>query len=287
MTYELFLGDPSYSSWSLRGWLLFERFGIAMTPTWVDFLAGSVAEQLQECAPARTVPCLRMSDGAILWDSLAIAEELASRHPDAGIWPSDPEARATARSLAAEMHSGFMALRNDCPMNLRTGYAHGPSSDALLAELRRLEVIWEYAKAQSGSQTPWLFGPFSAADAFFAPVAARIAGYNLPVSDNAQAYVAAHLGDGAFRRWRAIGQSRGTTLPWYERPYPLQAWPGPVPLHAKASTGPSINATCPFSSGPITHFADIDGKIVGFCNSGCRDKVIADPQAWPQVTALL
>ena len=99
MTYELFIGDYAYSSWSLRGWLLFHRFGIRVTTHLVDFSAGTVAEQLGPLAPARTVPALRLPEGAVAADSLAIAEELATRHPDAGLWPADPSARAIARGV--------------------------------------------------------------------------------------------------------------------------------------------------------------------------------------------
>ena len=222
----LLIGDRSYSSWSLRAWLLFERFGLPVTCRWVDFAGGDVAGQLADVAPARTVPALHMDDGALLWDSLAIAEELAQRHPEAGLWPADPSARAMARSLAAEMHSGFTALREHCPMNLRTAYADCAPPPAVLADLARIETLWAHARTAHGADGPWLCGAYSVADAFFAPVAARIAGYSLPVGDTAAAYVAAHLADPAFRRWRAAGLAEGETLPWYARDWPTKPWPG-------------------------------------------------------------
>jgi glutathione S-transferase len=229
MTYSLILGDYAYSSWSLRGWLLFERFGIPFSTVMLDFHAeASVAEQMPELAPAKTVPAVRMPEGAVVSDSLAMAEELATRHPEAGIWPRDPFARATARTLASEMHSGFMALRGDCPMNLRTAYSDSQPSEAVKADLTRLEVIWAHARANIASDTPWLCGEYSAADAFFAPVAARIAGYNLPVSAEARAYVDAHLADPAFQKWRAMGLAGGKTLPWYAKGYPTTNWPDPT-----------------------------------------------------------
>ncbi|MBO9474645.1 glutathione S-transferase [Shimia sp. R10_1] len=288
MTYDLYIGDYAYSSWSLRGWLLFEKFGIARTTTLVDFSDQSVAAQLREIAPARTVPAVKLPDGAVLSDSLAIAEELASRHPEAGIWPKDPAARATARNLAAEMHSGFFALRNDCPMNLRLSYQDALPSDAVLADLARLETIWAHARAAYGANGPWLCGDYSAADAFFAPVAARIAGYNLPVGEMAQSYVAAHLADPAFRRWRAMGMVNGQTLPWYAKDYATRAWPGPTPRKAiPVAATSSENATCPYSGKPVTHFMEMDGRIFGFCNALCRDKTAADPEVWPAFTAIL
>lgn len=288
MTYHLYLGDPSYSSWSLRGWLLFERFGLDVETHWVDFLSESVVAQLASLAPARTVPTLRTPEGAIISESLAIAEELATRHPEAGHWPADPAARATARNLAAEMHAGFAALRSDCPMNLSAAYRDVPVSEEVAADLARLEQIWSHARAVTGSDTPWLCRAYSVADAFFAPVAARIAGYGLDVSEGASAYVAAHLADPAFRRWRALGLARGKNLPWYDRDYRRAEWPGPAPLPARAlADGEAENDACPFSDKPVSDLADIDGRVLGFCNPVCRDKAVADAAAWPQVMALL
>lgn len=288
MTYQLYIGDYAYSSWSLRGWLLFENFGIARKTTLLDFSGDSVAAQLAEIAPAKTVPAIRTSDGAILSDSLAMAEELASRHPNAGFWPASDLARATARNLAAEMHSGFMDLRSDCPMNVRLSYADAAPSAGVLADVERLEKIWSHAQVTCNNSGPWLCGTYCAADAFFAPVAARIAGYNLPVGEAAQAYVSAHLNDPAFRRWRAMGLVHGATLARYAKAYETRQWPGPTPLAARAvDTGISENATCPYSGKPVTHLLELDGRTFGFCNAFCRDKTVADPAVWPAFMALL
>lgn len=289
MTYDLILGDYAYSSWSLRGWLLFERFGLPRKTRMLDFHAeASVAEQLAEFAPARTVPTIRTPEGAILSDSLAIAEELATRFPDAGLWPAAPLARATARALTAEMHSGFTALRSDCPMNLRLAYTGVTPSNEVEADLRRLEVVWDHARATCAPDGPWLCGEYSVADAFYAPVAARIAGYGLQVSDSAAAYVTAHLADPAFRRWRAMGLVSGATLPWYAKDHAQTVWPGPTPRHAQAvETSTPENADCPYSGDPVTHLMQMDGRIFGFCNAFCRDKTVADPEAWPAFMALL
>ena len=287
MTYLLAIGDRSYSSWSLRGWLLFDVFGIPVKTQNIDFYAASVAEQLSDFAPARTVPVLKTAEGTIIPDSLAIAEELASRHPDAGLWPTGPSARATARALAAEMHSGFSALRTDCPMNLRTGYRDVPVSEDVKADLARLEEIWSDARTRHGTSTPWLTGDYSVADAFYAPVAARIAGYGLPVGPDAQDYVEAHLAHPSFRRWRAMGLAKGATLPWYDRDYPKVDWPGPTNSAAKAvDAGPAENTHCPYSGDPVTHFLEFEGPVFGFCNAFCRDKTVADPEAWTDFVAL-
>ena len=282
MTYQLILGDRSYSSWSLRGWLLFENFGIPVNSRFVHFETRDVREQMAEFAPARTVPTLITPEGASVSDSLPIAEELASRHPDAGIWPTDPLARATARTLAAEMHAGFAALREDCPMNLRVAYSDYAPSEAVIADVRRVEEIWGHARTICTPSGPWLCGDYSAADVFYAPVAARIAGYGLDVSEQTEAYVATHLSDPAFRRWRAMGLVQGENLPWYARDYTTRNWPGPTPLAAKAvDSGTAENDTCPYSGKPVTHLMEIEGRIFGFCNAFCRDKTVADPAAWP------
>ena len=238
--------------------------------------------------PARTVPVMRTAEGTVVAESLAIAEELASRHPEAGLWPKDPAARAVARMLAAEMHAGFTALRSHCPMNLRISYTGCDPTDAVLADLARLETIWSWARRETGAQGPWLCGAYSAADAFFAPVAGRIAGYNLPVGAEAAASVAAHLAHPSFRRWRAMGFADGADQAFYRRDYPRQPWPGPAPLAARAvDSGPAVNAVCPYSGKPVTHFLETGGRIYGFCNAFCRDKTVADPEAWPKFVALL
>lgn len=282
MTYELILGDYAYSSWSLRGWLLFEKFGLPRTTRMVSFADAGVAEQMADFTPARTVPAMRTPEGTVIADSLAMAEELASRHPEAGLWPSDPAARGTARMLAAEMHSGFGALRNECPMCVRRAYRWADPSEAVRADLARIEALWAHARATCGGAGPWLCGDYSVADAFFAPVAARIAGFSLPVGTEAGSYVEAHLSDPAFRRWRAMGLVHGPDLPWYAQPHPEVPWPGPASRPAAPSTrADSVNVDCPYSGKTVHDFLEMDGQIWGFCNPFCRDKTVADPEAWP------
>jgi glutathione S-transferase len=281
MSYTLAIGDRAYSSWSLRGWLLFDAFGLPVQVRRARLYTVELPDLLADFAPARSVPALRLPDGGVVWDSLAIAETLHEGHPDAGIWPADPALRALARSLAAEMHASFAALREGCPMNLRVSYADFAPSDAVRADLARIETLWAHALDRSGG--PWLCGEYSAADAFFAPVAGRIAGYGLPVGDRATAYVQAHLAHPSFRRWRAMGLVDGADQPNYARPHlTRKPWPGPTPLLAEAvPTGPSVNAECPYSGLPVTDFARIAGRIWGFCNPVCRDKTVADAAAWP------
>ena len=242
-----------------------------------------VAGQMADVAPARTVPTLKLSDGTVISESLAIAEELASRHPDLPLWPEDPSARAIARNLSSEMHAGFGALREYCPMHLGAAYKDVPVPEDVARDVARIEDIWSRARNATKPEGPWLAGGYSIADAFYAPVAMRIAGYGLVVGAEAQAYVDAHLADPALRRWRAMGLAGGPVLPWYNRDYAQTTWPGPAPMTTEAvDAGPSENDTCPYSGEPVTHFARIETRVFGFCNAFCRDKTVIDAAAWPR-----
>jgi glutathione S-transferase len=221
MDWTLAIGERCYSSWSLRGWLLFDAFGIAVRTVSAPMYSADFDRVLAGFPPARTVPAARLGD-VVIWDSLAIAEELASRYPDAGHWPGDPARRAAARSMAAEMHSGFAALRGHCAMNLRTAYRDVPVPDTVRADLDRIEQLWSHADG-------WLFGTYGAVDAFFAPVAMRIAGHDLKVGPAARAYVDRHLAHPSLRRWRALGLAVDPVLTPYDRDWPQKAWPGPIP----------------------------------------------------------
>lgn len=287
MTYTLAIGDRGYSSWSLRGWLLFDAFGLPVTTRLARLYTDELPTLLQEFYPARTAPALLFPDGLAIGESLAIAEELASRHPEAGMWPADPGARAVARMLASEMHAGYGALRNFCPMNLRVSYETCDPPADVLADLERVQLMWAWARETTGATGDWLCGAYSIADVFFAPLASRIATYNLPVGPAAATYVAAHLAHPSFRRWRAMGLVDGADQPFYRRDYPQRPWPGPKPLPARAVEGTQAeNALCPYSGTPVTHALELDGRRFGFCNAFCRDKTVADPEAWPKFIAL-
>ncbi|MBT2129704.1 glutathione S-transferase [Aliiroseovarius lamellibrachiae] len=281
MTYDLYIGDRTFSSWSLRGWLMFVNFDIPVNTTLVGLYSGTMAQDLAPLAPARLVPVMRTPDGVVVGDSLAMGETLAERHPEADLWPTDPAARAMARWMTSEMHSGFNALRGDCPMQLLGVVQDFTPSDAVLADVARIEDLWARARAEHGTDGPWLFGTYSLADVFYAPIAARLAGFGLDVNDTTQAYIDTQLNDPAFRRWRALG----LTITYDPVPYiegrPLGPWPGPTPRAAHPAQGPSVNHTCPYSGDPVTDYLAMDGKIWGFCNPTCRDKTVNDPEAWP------
>lgn len=232
MTYDLLIADRSYSSWSLRGWLCLAAFDLPVRvhetrmyqPGFRTDLAAFAPELTGQATP-RTVPMLRLPGGGLLTDSLAIAETLAERHPDAGLWPSDPVHRALARSLVAEMHSGFGALRDACPMNMRVAYRGVPVSEAVKADLARLDALWAACPGGTDADGPWLFGAYSLADAFFAPVAMRIAGYGLRVGERSKAIVAAHLAHPHLRAWRAEGLKQAEQAT-YVRDHATTDWPG-------------------------------------------------------------
>ena len=282
--FELLIADPSYSSWSLRGWLAFAAFDIPVKVKVTRLYDDSFAKDLQAFHPAKTVPVARASNGALFTDSLTIIEELAQIYPDKGLLPKDPILRARARSMMAEMHSSFTTLRSDCPMNTRTAYQAMPISDKLQADLDRLCVIWDCLDTEKGD---FLCGDYSAVDAFFAPVAARIASYNLPVSDKALAYVNAHLNHLPFRQFRAWGLSFDAQDA-YIRPYETTNWPGPKPRSARPTYDMNaVNDLCPYSGKPTEYYLEYDAKIYGFCNERCRDKTLYDPEAWPDFMALV
>lgn len=289
MTHEIAIGDRTYSSWSLRGWLAFAGFDIPVTTRMARMYTPEFTDLLADFAPARLVPAARIN-GAVVWDTLAIAETLAETYPEKQLWPVDTGQRAHARSLVAEMHSGFGALRSACTMNLRHAYGGFVTSADVLADVARVDALWEGCPELGRPGEGWLFGRYSLADVFFAPVAARIASYDLPVGPRARAYVARSLALPAFRRWRAMGLAEGFVQPGYDLDLPHQPWPGPVPHPARAVAGKAaLNTQCPYSAKPVAmdSLLEINGRVIGFCNRFCRDKTLYDPMAWPTAMALL
>jgi len=227
MTYDLYIGDRTFSSWSLRGWLMLEKFGLPYEAHFVGLYSGTMAADLAHLAPARLVPALRLPDGTVLGESLAMAETLAERHPEAGLWPTDPTARATARWLCAAMASGFGALRGACPMQLQHVWDGFDPDAETKVDLERIEDLWQHARGLPRTDGPWLFGSYSLADVFYAPVAARIIGYDLPVSTEARAYCHETISDPTFKAWRAAGLKKVYDPFPYELGLPKRDWPEP------------------------------------------------------------
>lgn len=196
--YVLHITNKNYSSWSLRPWVLLRALGIPFTEQLHRFTSGA-PDDFRLIAPAGKVPWLE-DDDTVVWDSLAIVEYLAERHP--AIWPADPRARAWARSAAAEMHAGFATLRNQHGMNVGVRVAVAQRSPALLADIARIGQLWNEGLARFGG--PFLAGSaFTAVDAFFAPVVYRFRSYGVAPQGAAAEYLAAMLAHPALREWEA------------------------------------------------------------------------------------
>jgi glutathione S-transferase len=192
---QLFIGNKNYSSWSMRPWVLMRHYGIAFDEVMVRFdsfqAESNFKQRIGQVAPTGRVPVL-VDDGLAVWDTLAIAEYLAERFPQHPLWPRGVRERARARSLCAEMHSGFSALRSHCPQNIEAslpeiGRRVLDEQPPVRSDLQRLQAMWSDALRASGG--PFLFGAFGIADAYFAPAAGRIRTYALPVDPTVQGYV--------------------------------------------------------------------------------------------------
>ena len=209
---QLYIGNKNYSSWSLRAWLLLRQAGIAFTERQLRLdwtLDSQFKRTLLAIAPSGRVPLLVDDDGFAVWDSLAIAETIAELHPDKRLWPVDRRQRARARSLCAEMHSGFTALRNRCPMNIEAslpevGRRVATEWPDVADDLRRIDAMWSEQLAASGG--PFLFGEFGIVDAYYAPVCSRVRTYALPLGAAALAYVERIHTLPAMREWCAAAR---------------------------------------------------------------------------------
>jgi len=186
MSATLYVGNRNYSSWSMRGTLLVRQSGISCTEVVIPLDTEAGNAKIAEVSPTRRVPVLHI-DGLVIWDSLAIAEFVHERAPDAGIWPVEPTARALARCVSAEMHSSFGALRSQMPLDVR-GRHTVPDTPELRADIERIEQIWRECRTRSARRGDYLFGAWCAADAMFAPVVSRFRTYGVALSRGAQQY---------------------------------------------------------------------------------------------------
>ena len=207
----LVIGNKNYSSWSLRPWLLLRHLGIEFEERRLALNTPDFDQRIGQYSKARRVPVL-VHDDLHVWDSLAICEYVAELYPHLGAWPDDRAMRARARSVSAEMHSGFAALRASMPMNCRRkveGFV--PSSEAEV-DIDRVHTIWEECRARAPAGGPFLFGRFSIADAMFAPVASRFATYGVNASEEAAAYASALLDLPAMREWAQAGAQESEVI---------------------------------------------------------------------------
>lgn len=214
----LYIGNRTYSSWSLRGWLALKlaepelpasdvevRLIAFDTPDW------DAARADPTVLPSAMVPVL-WHDGVPVWESLAIISYLADRFGADRYWPAPGKARALAMAMSAEMHAGFRALRSECPMNLRRRWQDFAVSDACRRDVTRIETLWAQARALATDEGPFLFGRFGAADAMFAPVVTRLDTYDLPVTPLSRAYMRAVLDHPWLQAWRAAARGEAAVV---------------------------------------------------------------------------
>jgi len=216
MVPKLIIGNKNYSSWSLRSWLLLRESGIAFEEYRIALDVATTAAELAKHCPGRTVPVLQLGELAV-WDSLAIAETVAERWPDAQLWPTDSDARAHARSICAEMHSGFAELRHRMPMNCRAMGRKVALPDQLTDEIDRIIAIWSTCHRQFNGDNGWLFGDFGVADAMFAPVVMRFRTYGINLPESAGYYPQRLLESDAMQEWLAAAETETEVIEREER----------------------------------------------------------------------
>ncbi|MDH3692804.1 MAG: glutathione S-transferase family protein [Gammaproteobacteria bacterium] len=216
--YTLVIGNRNYSSWSLRAWLYLRLSEISFDEIRIPLFTGSWQEEIARYSPAGRVPVLLDEDLAV-WDSLAIVEYIRERHTDAISWPLAPAARAHAWSIVAEMHSGFMALRDELPQNIRAqNLREWPDlSEVCRSEIQRINEIWGTCRRKYRSAGPWLFGSLSIADIMFAPVALRFATYSIPLPGSAGDYVRSIQDLDLIKEWSALSEAELESLEFIDK----------------------------------------------------------------------
>ena len=217
MTLKLVIGNKNYSSWSMRPWLALRAAKIPFEEIFIPLYTDDPADKDRILSFTRSgkVPCLIDGDVTV-WDSLSIIEYVAERFPQARLWPDDRAARAHARSISAEMHSGFLPLRNECGMNLHRPIGSIALSADARANVARVDQIWSECRTRYGKSGPFLFGAFGAADAMFAPVVHRFRTYAVDVSPLAKAYMETMLALPAFAEWTRAGLAETLVIEKFE-----------------------------------------------------------------------
>jgi len=214
---HLTLGNKNYSSWSVRPWLALKASGLPFTETTYGLYTEEMDAWIAANAPNRKVP--QLQHGALrIWDSLAIIEYVAELAPEAGLWPRDREARAIARAVCAEMHSGFQALRQNLGMNSRRRYSNFVVPEAAQADIERIQALWADCRQRFGAKAggPFLFGAFGAADCYFAPVVSRFVTYGVALTPEAQTYVDAVMAHPFVVQWMEDAKAEPWVIDKYE-----------------------------------------------------------------------
>jgi glutathione S-transferase len=219
MALHLIIGNKNYSSWSLRPWLALKAAGIAFEETLISLEAADFKARVTALSGAGRVPVL-IDDDVRVWESLAILEYLAEKFPNAYLWPATAVARAHARAVASEMHAGFMALRRQLPMNVSRPVKTQPLDAAAAADVARIDAIWNECRIKFGAGGAFLFGPFGASDAMYAPVVWRFHTYAVEVSAVARDYMRAVMALPASVEWREAARRESWVLPHDEVDWP-------------------------------------------------------------------
>ena len=209
----LVIGNKNYSSWSLRPWILMKHLGVAFREVMISLGRPESRDEIDKHGPSGKVPVLKKGDLCV-WDSLAICEYVSEMTDGRG-WPKDTAARAVARSVSAEMHSGFVNLRSEWPMNARARNRRTPMTPSLEADIDRVEELWNDCRrrfGKTGGGGPWLFGEYSIADAMYAPVVLRFHTYGAQLSETARWYMAAVIEDPAMQEWVRAAQGESWTI---------------------------------------------------------------------------
>ncbi len=212
----LTIANRNYSSWSLRAWLVLKATGAPFDEVMVVLGRPETKTEISKHSPTGLVPVLQDGD-LVIWDSLAIAEYLAESFPEAGLWPADPRVRAIARSVVAEMHSGYTAVRGNMPMNIRASYPGAGRAPGVEQDIERITSVWESCRRDFGAGGDLLFGGFSIADAFFAPVICRFRTYGVEVGGIAGEYMDAVWSLPAMRDWVAKAVAERWSVERYDR----------------------------------------------------------------------
>ncbi len=213
--WTIVVANKNYSSWSLRGWLALKQTGVAFEEIVIPLDEPTTREQILRYSPSGKLPLLKHGETAV-WESLAIGEYLAERFPQAGLWPSDSSVRAYARSIATEMATNFMALRQNMPMNMRASHAGKGMGAGVQDEINRITAIWRHCRERHGKDGPFLFGAFSLADAVYAPVASRFTTYHVKLDEVSEAYRQAILAHPPYQEWLAAAKKEPWIIPKYE-----------------------------------------------------------------------
>lgn len=196
----IYLGNKNYSSWSLRGWLALKCAGADFDEVVIPLDEPDTHETIVRYSPSGRVPAIHHGE-LVVWDSLAIGEYLAEIFPEAGLWPAAVEARAQARAISAEMHSGFAALREHMPMNIRASYPDRGREPGVQSDINRITAIWRETRSRFGGGGPFLFGDFTLADAMYAPVVSRFRTYKVELGEQETAYAKAVWEHPAMKEW--------------------------------------------------------------------------------------